>query len=107
MADLGQPTGDFWSLSPRTFVEILDRYTVARRARHVRADFRAGLVASILSNVYRKKGAAVVGPDHWFPELADMLAESEPDPETNMHEILARVVAINAAMGGRDERAAT
>lgn len=59
-----------------------------------RADLRAGIIAAIIANIYRKKGAKPFKPSDFMPKYR------KQGPEDH----LKIIEGINALMGGEDLR---
>lgn len=53
----------FWKSTAAELSEVLDRVTERREQEERQAARRAGLVASAIYNVHRKKGKRPLGPD--------------------------------------------
>lgn len=98
---MGLPTGDFWPLSPRTFVEILDQISERRQAASDRADFRCGVLASLLYNPNRKKGSPALDATHFFPSLKDLVAEGV-EPELDMDALMAFAHSVGRSVEDAD-----
>ena len=64
-----------------------------------RADLRTGIVASILANVNRKKGARASKPKDFMPEFY-----KRKKKEMDWQAQLAHIETINQLMGGKDNR---
>lgn len=65
-----------------------------------REDARAGVIASVISNVYRKKGTKPRVWQDFFPQYSARAAKGD------WRAMLAKVVNINKALGGEDKRQA-
>lgn len=73
-----------------------------------RDDIRTGVVASTLANIHRDSSRR---PEPFsandFAPKWDRAEETEPeeiDPEEHSKQLLAKIVALNALFGGKDER---
>lgn len=58
----GLSSEEFWHLTPR---ELQDFFEVRNEQQH-HEDIRFGLIASVIVNVNRSKGAAMVRPEQFF-----------------------------------------
>lgn len=63
----------------------------------VREDMRAGLIASTLLNLYKKKGTKA---SNW----EDFIPPYEKRRPNTWHDLLAKVVSFNRVLGGKDLR---
>lgn len=61
--DLGLSDAEFWGLTLRTLYALLERWEAVQR----RADLRIGLLASLLFNKDRKRGAKAMTAEDFFP----------------------------------------
>jgi hypothetical protein len=62
--------------------------------RQKRDDYRAGIVAATLANIYLKRGAAPFGPGDFFPSL------KEPEPELTEEQQIESFKALMAGWPG-------
>lgn len=62
--DLGLSDEEFGASTLRRLYAQLERWEEVQR----RADLRVGLLASLLYNPHRKKGARALKPEDFFPE---------------------------------------
>ncbi len=99
MAHLRGAPRDFWPLSPRTFCEILDELSERREAENAREDYRTGLLASLLYNPNRRKGAKALDAEDFFPALADLM-ESAQGEGGDIEELVAYVRQFDDMLGG-------
>lgn len=89
--DLKLSDGEFHRLTFRELAALLERHT----AQEQRADYRAGVVASILANQWRDKKHKAAKPADFFPSLGSgssnriPLSEMEPDKQSAMLNMLA------------------
>lgn len=89
--------------------EVLDKHTSRELTEwmafislepigYTRGDLQAGIIASTIANVNRKKGTKPFKPQDFMPQFDDY--EEEQSPE----EMLKTVEMLNAAFGGEDKR---
>jgi hypothetical protein len=63
----------------------------------VRANYRAGVLAALLYNPNRRKGAPAKSAEDFFPELADYMVDEEGDVD----DLIGHVRTMHAAFGGK------
>ena len=85
----GIDRGEFWLLTPREWVEL----SSVRREVEQRKDWRTAVVAwAVVRSAGDKKS-----------KITDFMADQPKTPKTE-GSLLGKVVAINAALGGKDLR---
>lgn len=62
------------------------------------ANIRAGVIASAITNVYRKKGSKPLTWRDFFPPYETR------KPQSNWRTLLDKAIAINRQLGGEDKR---
>lgn len=76
---LGLGDEEFLRLSPRSFAALMDVYEEERERSEMRADLRAGLVASEVRNNGFRSGGQPVQPADYFPRLKRGPREQTPE----------------------------
>src|SRR5262245_44276569 len=82
---------EFWSLAWLEFGELTDRWL----AREKRENFRAGLAASVVLNLFLPRSKRVLPLDFF---------EGKKTIRQTPEEMLQKIVFFNLAMGGRELR---
>jgi len=97
---LGLSENEFWSLSPRELSELFRLENKIRKKEKTEADFRAGVVASTIANVFRnpKKKKKAYRPQDFMPQ------EKKEVKQKSWKDQLKFVEKLNDALGGQDKR---
>lgn len=86
--DLDLTEGEFWSLTLNEFNALITRWN----RKEDWLNYRAGLICSTLSNIWRAKGAKPRTPEDFFPTRQRRYQTPE--------QILSAVKLMNSAFGG-------
>lgn len=92
--EFGISEDEFWELTLREFVTLADRY----RERERRADYRAGIIASLIFNAHRTESADPMEPGDFFGW------GRKKDEEGDIATLIEGIAAMNARLGGKDLR---
>lgn len=91
-------SGEFWACTPRQFMELREVVVRERDATNERADFHAGVVASVIANTNRSKGQKAFTPQDFMPRK-----KPPPRKRQTIDEQMALARAITRANGGKVE----
>jgi len=93
---LGLGEEEFWSLMPAQFDALCQRH----REQEERADWRAGLICSVLANIHRDpKRSRTFKPQDFMPVYAKS-TEGKPQ-EVSENQMLEQMMLMNTLLGGK------
>ncbi len=87
--DLRLTEDEFWHLTLKELNALITRFN----KNEDWLNYRVGMICSVLSNIWRAKGAKIRTPQDFFPT-------GKREPQTPV-QLLATVKMLNAAYGGK------
>lgn len=95
--DLGLDEKEFWNLTMKQFNALIQRKNNINKTENKRADYRIGIISSIVANIYRdkKKKPQPFKPKDFMPKEKQ---KQTPEQQLQLVEVL------NLSFGGKDLR---